>query len=136
MKKIIQDLWIQRTEGTVLFSRVFHQNIHTQLFGALMSALNSFAKEVASGGLSSFEISNIRFSILKKNQLLFIANYAKRTKEKKVLAVLETLSDLFTKKFPETIEQDWCEDINSYLCFEKDIENLLEDPVKKFWSDF
>ena len=73
MVKAIQDLWIQRTDGIVIFSRVFHKTMEDQLFGALLSALNSFAYEIANGGLTNFEIKNIRFTIIKKENLFFIA---------------------------------------------------------------
>ena len=88
MVKAIQDLWIQRIGGIVIFSRVFHQTIEDQLFGALMSALNAFAQEIASAGLTNFEIKNIRFTIIKKEHLYFIANSSKKHKEKKILAEL------------------------------------------------
>ena len=67
--KVVQDLWILSDSGIVLFSRVFNPKVNEQLFGALMSALNTFANELSSGGLSSFELSSIRFTILKYNKI-------------------------------------------------------------------
>ncbi len=137
MVKIIQDLWIQRKDGIVIFSRVFHQKMETQLFGALMSALETFAKELSEGGgINNFEVANIRFSLIKKQNLLFIVNSAKTVKEKKIVTELEEIADKFVRLFPETTSSEWCEDVNKYACFEKEIEGALEDPVKKFWSDF
>jgi uncharacterized membrane protein len=134
--KAIQDLWIQRSDGIVIFSRVFHETIEDQLFGALMSALNSFAQEIASGGINNFEIKNVRFTITKKENLLFIVNSSKKFKQKKVLAELEDIADKFIEKYPETVLDEWDGQIDKYKSFEKEISNALEDPVKKFWSDF
>jgi len=134
--KAIQDLWIQRTDGIVIFSRVFHQTIEDQLFGALMSALNSFAQEIANGGLNNFEIKNIRFTIIKKGNLFFIANSSKKHKEKKVLAELEQIASKFIEQYPETNSDNWDGCIDDYQIFESKIADALEDPIKKFWSDF
>ena len=136
LAKAIQDLWIQRDDGIVIFSRVFHQTIEDQLFGALMSALNSFAQEIAHGGLNNFEIKNIRFTIIKKGNLFFIANSSKKYKEKKILAELEGISKKFIAQYPETTNDDWNGCIDEYMTFENKISDALEDPVKKFWNDF
>ena len=136
MVKAIQDLWIQRTDGIVIFSRVFHQTIEDQLFGALMSALNSFAQEIANGGLNNFEIKNIRFTIIKRGNLFFIANSSKKYKEKKILAELEVIAKKFIEQYPETNKHNWNGCIDDYKTFESKISDTLEDPVKKFWNDF
>jgi len=134
--KAIQDLWIQRTDGIVIFSRVFHQTIEDQLFGALMSALNSFAQEIANGGLNNFEIKNIRFTIIKRGNLFFIANSSKKHKEKKILAELEQIANKFIEHYPETSSNNWDGCIDDYQTFESKITDALEDPVKKFWNGF
>ncbi|MFX0036792.1 MAG: hypothetical protein ACFE9I_14275 [Candidatus Hermodarchaeota archaeon] len=136
MVKAIQDLWIQRSDGIVIFSRVFHQMVEDQLFGALMSALNSFAQEIANGGLNNFEIKNIRFTIIKKKNLIFIANSSKKHKEKKILAELEQIAEKFIEEYPETSNDNWDGCIDDYQTFESKITDKLEDPVKKFWNDF
>ncbi|MFX1388443.1 MAG: hypothetical protein ACFE9Z_00090 [Promethearchaeota archaeon] len=136
MVKAIQDLWIQRTDGIVIFSRVFHQKVEDQLFGALMSALNSFAQEIGDGGLHSFEFQNIRFTIIKKGNLFFIANSSKNHKEKKILAELEQIAEKFIQDYPETSSDNWDGCIDDYETFKNKITDALEDPVKKFWNDF
>ncbi len=136
MVKAIQDLWIQRKDGIVIFSRVFHQKIEDQLFGALMSALNSFVQEITDGGLNNFEIKNIRFTIIKKENLLFIANSSKKHKEKKILAELARLAERFIEEYPESSSDNWDGCIDDYKTFENKISDVLEDPVKKFWNGF
>jgi len=135
--KILQDLWILTNSGVVLFNRVFDKNMKTQLFGALMSALNSFAEKLSDGGLSNFELSNKRFVIMKKSSFLYVANANKKVKEKKVIEQMELVSEKFFQKYPiEWFKKDWDNDISVFSDFESEIEESLEDPIKKFWNGF
>jgi len=63
VEKVIQDIWIISDAGTVLFHRVFDKKVDEQLFGALMSALNSFAEQISTSGLSSFELEDKKYII-------------------------------------------------------------------------
>ena len=135
--KVLQDIWILTNSGVVLFNRVFDKNMKTQLFGALMSALNSFAEKLSDGGLSNFELSNKRFVIMKKTGFLYVANASKKVKEKKVIEQMEKVSEKFFEKYPiEWFETDWDNDVSIFTDFEQEIEESLEDPIKKFWEGF
>jgi len=136
LAKLIQDLWIQKSNGIVLFSRVFNKKIEDQLFGALMSALNSFAEQLSEGGLSNFELSDKKFTIIRKSNLLFICNYPKTIKEKKVNEELEAISDKFLELYPDACKDDFDCELTQFLGFEKEIEHALEEPIKKFWDGF
>lgn len=136
LTKVIQDVWILDDNGIVLFNRVFDDKIEVQLFGGLMSALNSFAQQLAEGGLKNFEISNKRFTLIKKKGLLFIANSSKKFKEKKVILELEIIAQKFNTQYPDDFFKKWDHDINLFSDFKNEIENALEDPVKKFWDGF
>ena len=57
--KIIRDIWILTRDGIVLFSRVFHEQVEEQLFGALVSALSSFSDKLLEGGLQNFELKKL-----------------------------------------------------------------------------
>ncbi|MBY8989054.1 MAG: hypothetical protein KGD61_11420 [Candidatus Lokiarchaeota archaeon] len=135
MTKAIQDLWILTSNGIVVFNRVFDAQLKTQLFGALMSALNSFAEQLAEGGLSNFELSEKRFIIMKKKAFLFVANSSKKIKEKKVVEQLEIISETFFEKYNDNLV-DWDYDIAVFSGFEKDIGDSLQDPIKEFWKGF
>ena len=70
MAKVLQDFWILESEsGIVLFHRVIDNQLDVQLFGGLMSALNTFAELLANGGISSFELSKKRCAILKDKNI-------------------------------------------------------------------
>lgn len=83
MGKILRDIWILTIGGTTVYSRVIDPRINPQLFGALMSALNTFAEKLTEEGMSDFELSNIRFSIVKRNDFLFVASSSNKVKAKK-----------------------------------------------------
>jgi hypothetical protein len=138
MVKIIQDLWILTDAGIVLFNRVYDPKVCAQLFGALMTAIDSYSKNVGIGdeGLQSFEISQIRFTILKRNNLLFVANSSKKIKNKRVLEVLDIISERFFHTYSAIFSKfdDWNMEISIFSDFETIIEDKLEDPVKKFWN--
>lgn len=135
MVKVLQDIWILTDSGIVIFSRVFNPRVNEQLFGALMTALNSFASELAKGGLSSFELSSIRFTIYKDKGLLFVANSDKKFKEKRVQEELKVISEKFFLKYSDLLEE-WDSDVSAFGDFDEEIEDSLEDTIKKFQKAF
>jgi len=135
LAKVIQDLWILQQSGVVVYNRVFDSKVNEQLFGGLMSALHAFATELSSGGLTNFELSSIRFIILKDNEFLFVANSAKKVKEKKVQEELRKVADRFFDKYPvDWFKNDWDGDVSYFTDFEEAIGEHLEDPIKRFWD--
>jgi hypothetical protein len=133
---VLQDIWILSNTGTVLFSRVFDPQMENQLFGALMSALNTFAEQLADGGLSNFELSEKKFVLKKTGSYTFVASCSKKVKEKKLIESLEAVIEKFTKKFPDDWFKEWDCDVNVFECFEEDIGDSLENPIKQFWNGF
>lgn len=133
---IIQNLWIVNESGIVVFSnKVINEDIKEQLFGALMSALSTFSSKIAEGYLERFELGDVRFTILKSEKFLFIANSIKNSKEKKVHAELRKISKLFLEKYINILTS-WKTDITVFSDFEEDIKIVLEKPVKSFWKGF
>lgn len=127
MPKILKDLWILTQTGTVVFKRVSNAKVNAQFFGGLMSALTTFANELASGGLSNFELSSIKFTILKSNDFLFVSNSEKRYKEKRLQKELEKIAEKFFDKYPlDWFNSGWDGDITIFDDFEKDIEGALQ----------
>jgi len=136
LAKLIQDLWIFTEDGITLYHRAFDPKVNDQLFGGLMSALNSFAENLVEGGLSSFEMSNKRFNLLRTHNLIFASNSDKKHKEKKVIPELEKVANIFTELYPVEFFDSWDNDITIFQNFEKEIADELEDPIKKFWNGF
>ena len=74
--KLIQNLWILLRTGTVLFDRVIDKSVDVHLFGAMLSALDTFAYEMSGKNINSFELKDINMSIIETNDVRFIATYA------------------------------------------------------------
>jgi hypothetical protein len=136
--KILKDLWILTSTGVVLYSRVIDEKINPQLFGALMSALNSFAEKLSDGGISNFELSNLRFVVVRRRDFLFIGSTANKTKEKKTSEELKVISDKFFEVYPQDTLINWNSDISLFADFGAHIKSSLEkapeDKLKEaFW---
>ena len=131
MVKIIRDLWILTSTGMTLFSKVSdEERINPQLFGALMSALNTFAEKLSDGGISNFEMSNIRFVIVKRRDLLFVGSAPSKVKEKKVIDELKIISDKFFEVYTQEILSNWDNDISIFSDFGNHVEQSL-NPTQK-----
>jgi len=135
LKPIFEDLWILTGSGVVVFDHVVDVQLKSQLFGALMSALNSFAEQLAEGGLSNFELSEKRFIIMKNNEFLFVASTTKKVKEKTVIEQLEKIANNFFEKYSDVLK-NWDQDISVFSDFKEEIESALNGNVKKFWKGF
>ncbi len=137
--KVVQDLWILEDSGIVVFSRVFNPKVNEQLFGALMTALNTFANELASGGLTSFELSEMRFTLLKttynNQRYLFVCKKKKKVNTKKVMDEILLIKDKFFEIYGNKLEK-WDGDVNLFTDFEAQIEDSLEETIKKFQKAF
>jgi hypothetical protein len=137
MPRLLKDLWIITENGVVVFSRAFDQKINPQLFGALMSALNTFAQKLSDGGISNFEMSNFRFVIVKRREFLFVGSSLNKVKEKKIIDELKVISDKFFELFDDVLST-WDNDVSIFSEFGKYIDYSLEkeaaDKLKKaFW---
>ncbi|MFX0106281.1 MAG: hypothetical protein ACFE75_12445 [Candidatus Hodarchaeota archaeon] len=136
MTKLIQDLWILDDSGIVLFHRVFDEKVDVNLFGGLLSAINSFAEELSKGGLSNFELANKKFSLLKQKNYLFIANASKKHNLKKVNKELQNIMNKFFTLYQENLLNNWNGDTRIFTSFEKEIEESLESILEKLEKAF
>lgn len=130
MVKVLRDLWILTVSGTTVYSRVIDPRVNPQLFGALMSALNTFAQKLTDEGMSNFELSEIRFSIVKRNKFLFVASSSNKIKSKKIFKELRDISDKFFELYPEETLKKWDSDVGLFDTFEATIQDSLEDKPK------
>ena len=132
MANLLQDFWILTKSGVAVYQRVFDKKLDEQLFAMLMSALNTFAEEISKGGLSNFELSNKRFSIIQRNSFLFVASSKPKIKGNKVIAELEVISEKFFNLYSEDVLSNWDGDIEMFADFGKEIEDSVEKKVQGF----
>jgi len=126
--KILQDIWIIHKSGIVIFHRAFKESMSPQSFGAMMSALNSFAEQLTEGGLSNFELYNKKFTLVKKLNLTFIANSSKEFNQKKINRELEKISKKFLKLYSNELK-NYQGRIGSFTQFEQLIKDSLEEHI-------
>ena len=124
MPRIVIDFWVLTANGIVLYSKVSDQKVNPQLFGALMSALNKFAEKLTDGGISNFEMSDLRFVVIKRRRFLFIGSSSNKTKEKKAIDDLMQISDQFFKVYAETLI-DWDNNVETFSDFGDHIKQFL-----------
>ena len=128
MVKLIQDLWILSQGGNVLYKRVFNVKMHAQLFGALLSALTSFSKEISNLGLTNFQSSSYKFTMLKKEPLDFVATSNVQDNIKKVKAGLNKISKIFFTKYKDVLTDwdNWDRNTDKFSDFEGTIKAYLK----------
>lgn len=127
--KLLQDIWILDKSGIVLFHREFDKSVSPQLFGAMMSALNHFAEQLAEGGLSNFELQNTRFTIIKQSGLIFVANSSREFNQKKVNKELKKISDKFFKLYSDKLK-NFKGQIGAFSEFKNEIKDTIEEKPK------
>ncbi len=125
MPRTLIDFWVLTSNGIVLYSKVSDQKVNPQLFGALMSALNKFAEKLTDGGISNFEMSDLRFVVIKRRSFLFIGSSSNKTKEKKVIDDLLLISDQFFERYSDQI-RDWDNNVEIFSDFGDYIKQFLE----------
>ena len=74
---------------------------------------------------------------MKKNEFLYVANSSKKVKEKKVIEQLEMVANKFFELYPaEWFKNEWDNEVSIFADFENQIQEQMEDPIKKFWDGF
>lgn len=133
--KVLQDLWVIDANGVVLYKRVFDEKLNDQLFGGFMSALNSFASQLDSQGLSSFDLGAKKFILLKKDTLFFVSNFDKKLQPKKAQKELESVASEFLHVY--TVELvAWDGNVTTFENFGDHVRDSFEDVVDNFEKAF
>lgn len=132
MAVILQNVWILTRTGATLFSRELNSTFDEQYFGMFMSALNTYAEAFVGGGISSLEISDIRFSFVIKNGLIFVGTSPIKTKERKVFQEIEFIKNKFFNMYGTDVLDKFDGDLSQFDGFEKEIKSLFEDNLQNF----
>ncbi|MFX1315421.1 MAG: hypothetical protein ACFE9T_06120 [Promethearchaeota archaeon] len=128
MVKILQNVWILTTTGSVIFHRKYDPIIDEQLFGAVISSLNTFAeKGLFEDSISSFVISDKTLYLKKKNNMLFVTDTSEQKKEKKLIKELDKVIEKFFNLFPPDIFINWNGNINHFEYFKEEIKDSLKE---------
>jgi hypothetical protein len=121
---IIQDLWISLKSGIVLFSYVKNEKINPDLFGAMIAALDSYAKNLSEGGLCNFDLGEMKITLLEKNNLIFIANSSKKIKIQKIEEEINKIAKRFFELYPKTYFNKVYAQTHLFNDFKNELNNM------------
>lgn len=126
---ILKDILIITESGKVIASKISNPQIEEQLFGMLISAISSFARELTHQELNCLEFSNLRFDILKKNGFLFLASSSRQIKHKRVLRIIDHVIELFFERYPVRELNKWDGSINIFRELEEYITKTRDELI-------
>ncbi len=111
--------------GIVLFEHIRNIQTDAMVSGSLFNAIRSYSEVISEAGLSSFEIDNIKFSLIKHGDLLFVVSGHKELKQKRISNVLKKIAKKFSKRYDEEFFKDWDNNIVPFRSFEKEIAEVF-----------
>ena len=123
MLTYIDDFWILKDSGIVIFHYQSKDEVDKNLFGAITIALSTYADILSKGGLESFQFITKKFTFLKKNDLIFVAKSPIKTKDSHIKQELHEISDKFFKKYSDDFLNNWKGNIRNFTNFEKIIDS-------------
>jgi len=126
MLQHIDDFWILKDSGIVLFHYQPYEEIDKNLFGAITIALNSYADIPSKGGLSSFQFITKMFTFIKKRDIIFVGKSSVKAKEKNVKQELNEISEKFFGHYSENFLNEWKGNITIFSDFEKVLNNSYQ----------
>lgn len=119
MLQHIDDFWILKDSGIVLYHYQSYEEVDKNLFGAITIALNSYADILSKGGLSSFQFITKMFTFIKKSDIIFVAKSSVKAKEKKVKQELNEIAEKFFGYYSEDFLNEWKGNTSVFSDFEK-----------------
>ncbi|MFX0070173.1 MAG: hypothetical protein ACFFAO_03695 [Candidatus Hermodarchaeota archaeon] len=130
MEKIIDDLWIITNDGLVIFTSSEH-TFDDNLFGAFLTAINIFVKEISNDMLRMFEISDKRYILVKERNLMFVASSYIGINEDLIKEKMNLIIERFLKLYPRDFFEKWNHDTNKFLNFEIEMDNINQNRIEK-----
>ena len=128
-KRYINDLWILLNTGAVIFhysSSTDEKKQDPNIMGAILSALDSYSKQLSDHGVSSFQFVNKRLTFLKTHNMMFVASSQTKTKQKKIHQFLNQMSDDFFELYTVESLENWEGDVEFFSEFNKELEELFK----------
>lgn len=124
----LEDIWIMRKEGTVLFNHVINECVNEQIFGSFMSAVESFANKIDQSGLSNFQVGQKTFISKYVQDMYFIASYSSKVNPKEAEAELDYLASMFLSIYQVQLNR-----FHGNVKPFKDFEKKMHKSMDKSW---
>ncbi len=123
---MIQALWIITETGQCIFSHKYvKMDIEDQLISGLLTAFNAFSTESGIGGLQQIAGEDNQFVYGYAGKLLVACLADKRDNPKLVEKLMIRISEEFQEKYAIYLDDAMYVDINIFLGFEDDIDQIL-----------
>ena len=126
MLQHIDDFWISKDSGIVLFHYQSFDEIDKNLFGAITIALNTYADVLSKGGLSNFQFITKKFTFIKKKDLIFVAKSTIEAKDRNVKQELNEIAEKIFEHYSEDFLKEWKGNIRVFSDFEKVLDFSLQ----------
>ena len=125
MANILQDIWIINFSGIVLYYRSYNKKIDAQLFGGLMSAISKLAESISDTSITSIAFGNKSYGVLKKENILFIANSNEDIDSKTINYELKIIAYKFLNLYRDLLKNEELIDISPFFDFTGEIKSSL-----------
>ncbi len=129
--RVINNLLILTENGSEIFSLNKNEEEKSHIFSMLLSAMDSFAREIGDSKLTSLNFKNDKYSVLRKKTLLFVAKSEKKTRNKVILRELEEISDNFFDRYGEEYFKNFNGDIECCAGLEEDSKHFMPNELQK-----
>jgi hypothetical protein len=97
-----------RPDGIVLYHQSGDNDaIDCDLFGGFMSAIDSIASKLDTTGLRNISFGSKQITILKRDDLIFMALHSAREKPKEIGQGLDRMAEYFCKLYPVQVIAEW-----------------------------
>jgi hypothetical protein len=103
-------IWIMRPDGIVLYHYTDNEDdnvVQCDLFGGFISAINTIASQLDNSGIKSISIGSKQITIVKHDDLLFIAMHSTKDRPKEIAQGLDRMAVYFCKLYPAQVLQEW-----------------------------
>ena len=119
----------------MIYNRFFDIKVNEQVFGGIITALDVYASNLIEGGLTNFEMSTSKITLLKVKDFIFVVSSPKKSKDIRVENELKIISERFFNKYSKSLENSVL-DPRIFSNFDKEIGDLLHEHIEKFWEGF
>jgi hypothetical protein len=134
---MIYDIWIMHEDGIMLYQNCTGDMMNADIFGGLMSAINSVSNLIGNASVQGMVIGKKQLSMIKKHGILFIVFHDKHDRPDKVKNKLDDIALRFFSKYPPIMLSTWRGDTGLFSTFKHDIESMFmtfDDAVRKIFQ--
>ncbi|MFX1537102.1 MAG: hypothetical protein ACFFDI_23055 [Promethearchaeota archaeon] len=123
---MIRNVWIiNRYSGATLLNRPFvPSEVDQDLFGGLISAIFSFAKEIGASSLKRLDMGDMEMVYLASEHIICALSINKNTAEDFVNEILKKINDEFTLNFG-TMMKNWVGNLDHFISFVSVVDHIV-----------